>query len=345
MSLWVDKNFLNILSARLDRFKWKSNTIANCRCPFCGDSQKNKYKARGYFFTKKSGMAFKCHNCEIGHSLGNVIKSLDPTLYQQYVMERYKSGEGHGKHAKPHAKVEYKGDAPVFAKKSLIDTLMDRVDKLPEDHMAVQFVRGRQIPKAAWSRLYHINDVQDLHQLSDGYKDRIIGNEPRLAIPFWHKNHNGEHMFALTCRSYEDEAKVRYLMLRIDENIPLIYGSETIDPKMPMYVVEGPIDSLFLDNCLAVAGSDFKKIRKLLSPESTTMILDNQPRNKDVINQMRGSANAGFKVFIWPDAVVAKDINEWVQAGATKELMMDNIEARSKTGAAAHLAINEWSKL
>lgn len=343
MSLWVDKEYLNLLSVRLDRFKWKDNKVANARCPFCGDSQKNKYKARGYFYQMKGGYAYKCHNCGVGYNLGNVIKQLDPSLYKQYVLARFKDGEGSGPAHKPHADVEYKGKSPVFKKKSLIDSLMDRVDTLPEeDHMAVQLMKSRLIPEKNWSRLYHIDNVKNLEQLSEKYRNRITGTEPRLVIPFWD---NQGKMFAVSCRSYETEAGLRYVTLRIDDNIPLIYGSETIDPKKRIYVVEGPLDSLFLDNCIAVSGSDFKKVRKFLPKSNTTFIPDNQPRNRDVLRQMRGTIDAGYSLFIWPSTVRGKDVNDYFLTGKTENDIMELIKHNTFTGAAGKMAVENWSRL
>jgi|APSaa5957512535_1039671.scaffolds.fasta_scaffold01033_12 hypothetical protein len=341
MSLIVDKQFLNLLSARLDRFKWKSGTLANCRCPFCGDSQKNKYKARGYFYTVKGKISFKCHNCEKATSLGGVIKHFDGQMFKQYIMERFSTGEKMSK-KKEAVLPEYKGEAPVFQKKELIDNMMDRVDRLPDDHMAVQLCKHRMIPGHQWKRLYHIDDVKALEQLSESYRDRITSNEPRLVLPFWT---NTGKLFALTCRSYEPDAKLRYLMLKLDENIPLIYGSEIIDPKRHIYVVEGPIDSLFIDNCIAVAGSDFKKVRKILGTENSTLIFDNQPRNRDVLRQMREAANAGYSLFIWPDTVRSKDINDWfLLTGASKDAIMDIINENTFSGPAAVVNIENWNR-
>ena len=56
---YVDLKYINILSGRLSLFKRKSNNLFNFRCPFCGDSQRNKLKARGYVYAKENKYSFK----------------------------------------------------------------------------------------------------------------------------------------------------------------------------------------------------------------------------------------------------------------------------------------------
>ena len=54
MSSYIDIKYLNIISPQLQKFKKKGNNLWNFRCPYCGDSQKNKTKARGFVYQKKN---------------------------------------------------------------------------------------------------------------------------------------------------------------------------------------------------------------------------------------------------------------------------------------------------
>ena len=62
MSIYLDKKYINLISPTLEKFKWKKDNLANCRCPICGDSELSKTKARGYFFTSDNSYFYKCHN-------------------------------------------------------------------------------------------------------------------------------------------------------------------------------------------------------------------------------------------------------------------------------------------
>ena len=75
---YIDQKYLLLVSPQLKLFKKKSDGLYNFRCPYCGDSQKSRTKARGYVFRKKNDLFYKCHNCghcfkETSHMLIHVI--------------------------------------------------------------------------------------------------------------------------------------------------------------------------------------------------------------------------------------------------------------------------------
>lgn len=351
--LFLDHKYAGLLSPRLENFTRKRDNLYNFRCPLCGDSKTKKSKMRGYLYAHKGNLLFRCHNCGVSISLGNLIQQLDPELYKQYVMERYQEGEGAGPAHKPHSNPEYKfSKKPEFNKqttedkkdrpqKRLLDNLLDPVDTLPPDHEAVWFLEQRQIPKKAWSDLYYIDDVSKMRQLSEKYRENIRGTEPRLVIPFFDREGT---MFALTCRALRGES-LRYLTIKIKEDAPLVYGCERLDYKGDILICEGPLDSLFLPNCLAVAGSDLNKVRGRFPKDRTTVLPDNQPRNKDVVRYMRGCIDAGLAVTVWPDWIQQKDINDMVvKGGLSPNKIMDIVNTHSYRGLSGRVAIDSWSK-
>ena len=132
MSLYIDSKFLRLISSRLRNFKQKKDYLWNFSCPFCGDSAKNKTKARGYVFQKGSNLIYNCHNCGKGTSAGLLIKHVDPSLHKEYTLERYKAGEsGVSNYKKPSFDIP----TPKFAKakKENNFTNAEWCDKLPEE--------------------------------------------------------------------------------------------------------------------------------------------------------------------------------------------------------------------
>ena len=117
MSIFIDRKFLKLLSPKLNRFTQKKEDLFNFRCPFCGDSQKNLFKARGYVFRKKNQYFYKCQNCGVGHTMYNFINLVDPNLAKEYSLERYTNGDT----AKTFEKPEFKFEKPVFEKKKKIN--------------------------------------------------------------------------------------------------------------------------------------------------------------------------------------------------------------------------------
>lgn len=336
MSEWIDRKYAGLLSARLERYSVKSQQpyLANFRCPICGDSQKNKWKTRGYLFEKKGGLFYKCHNCSFSSSLGNLVKELDDTLYKQYVLERYKEG---GHHRQSHANVSSIMDfsAPVFKKKSILDELLDPVVGTP----AEQYLIERLVPKEKWDGLYYIDNMQKMENLSEKYKDRIVGEEARLVLPFYDRD---GLLVGVTCRALGSE-RLRYVTVKINDDNPFIFNLDKVDFNKTIYVTEGPIDSLFLDNAVAVGSSDLKVIKRYLPKEKVVLVFDNQPRNKQLVDIMSTAAKGGLKMVVWPEHIKQKDINEMIVSGVDN--IQEVIDNNAFEDLELMLQLNLWKKI
>ena len=304
--IYIDHKYIRLLSSQLDRFKQKSDELYNFRCPICGDSQKNKYKARGYVFRKKQYLIFKCHNSGDSRSLGKLLEHVDPSLYRQYTVERWEARyESKIRPSGFISKSNFNFNAPVFAehspKKMLTDIGAFCLKDLPDSHEANQFVKNRKIPPQKSRGLYYIDDEEKLEKISPKYKDRIVGHSPRLLLPFCDKKGN---MVGLTGRLISGKG-LRYLALKFNaDEEPLIFGLENWDERRNTIVVEGAFDSFFLDNCIAVGGSDFGRIGDLVHKENTTIVFDNEPRNKEVVKRMKKIISDGWTICIWPENIL-----------------------------------------
>ena len=332
MSEWIDRKYAGIVSNRLDRFQVKSNQpyTANFRCPICGDSKTNKWKARGYLFSKKGGIFYKCHNCSFSANLGNFLKQVDPTLHKQYIFERFAEGKQSNNNV-----TAFTFEQPKFKPKNILDDLFVPVKGTP----AEDYLRARQIPEDKWLSLYYVEDSQTLEQLSDKYKGRVLGSDPRIAVPFYN---NDDELVAVNCRAIND-SKLRYITVRIDNNAPLIYNLNKIDRTKTVYVTEGPFDSMFLDNSVAVGSSDLNAVSRVLDRNNVVLVFDNQPRNRRLIDTMVSAASDQYKVVVWPSLVQQKDINEMVLNGVdnVKEIIDNN----TLCGLALSVRLNQWKKV
>lgn len=339
MSLFVDLKYLKLISNRLVLFKQKNTNLYNCRCPLCGDSSAKANKARGYFYSAKNNLYYKCHNCSASMHFGSILKFVDSLQYREYVLERYSEGLPSNQ---PHQKAEsmFKMDAPVFnfVEEKLIDKLFDRLDKLPEDNEAVQFCLSRKIPKEKFKFLYFIDDIRKIEQLSDKYKDKLKTSEPRLVLPFY--DINGK-LVGVTCRGLRGES-LRYVTIKIQEDAILSFGLADVDITKTIYVVEGPIDSLFLPNAIAVTGTAFNKIEMLgLPKDKLVVVVDNQPRNKDVSKILGDIVNKDYNTVIWPQTLEEKDINDMVLAGLDP---LNIIKKNTCSGLTAKVKFMAWKR-
>jgi len=345
MSLFIDVKYLNEISSRLPLFKKKGEYLYNCRCIICGDSQTKKNKARGYFYRGGNDLFYKCHNCDVSQHFGTYLKNLDPGVYREYALERYSNGEN----GRAHSAVEFKFEQPTFEptieQPTILDTLLDRVNALPANHEVITFLESRLIPKDQYSKLYFIDDIKKIETFHTRYLNTIQTHEPRLVIPF--RNAQGT-LVGLSCRGLRKET-LRYITVRINETDPLVFGIENIDATKPVFAVEGPLDSLFLPNAIAVGGTGFNKLDKLnISPNNLTVIIDNQPRNVEVCKVYNKLIKEGYKIFIWPDYIRSKDINEFV-IRVYKQLdqnkLVGIINDNTYQGLTAQLKFNEWKKV
>jgi hypothetical protein len=341
MSLYIDLKYINMISNRLPMFTRKDDYLFNCRCIICGDSSEKKNKARGYFYKKENNMFYRCHNCDYGTTVGKFIEQLDTLLYKEYVLEKFVK-----KDDKPEPKKETNLDfafnfKPEFNNKplSIIDGLMDRLDTLPKDHEAIQYVQKRMIPEAQYNRLYYVDDIRNLSQLNPKYEKALNIKQPRIALPFIRED---GQLSGLALRGIRGE-NLRYINLKIKEDAPIIFGLDVIDREKEVLIVEGPIDSLFLDNSIAAVGSSFHKIDKI-GLTHFTIVFDNQPRNKEICALMYKQIKAGNKVCVWPSDLEEKDINDMILSDLTKEDIQYIIYNNTYEGLEAELEFSAWRK-
>ena len=330
MQSYIDVKFVNLISPYLQQFKKKGDFLWNFRCPYCGDSKKNRTKARGFVFRKKNDLFYKCHNCGVGATLGNLIKEVDSKTYDDYILERYKSGSQNNT-----PKPEFKFDVPIFRKKGIFKDLKSFTD-LPEKHPARKIVEERLIPKEHWGDLYLCDLFYTFtNTLIPNKFPSLDGDHPRLLIPF--RDEEGE-IFAYQGRAFGKE-QPKYLTIKLEER-DKIFGLNRVDKSKHVYVVEGPIDSLFLDNCIAIAGADVPNLDC-----DFTVVFDNEPRNRELLKQIKKTIDKGHKICLWPKTIKYKDINDMVIAGYNKEEIKEIINDNTFSGATAQLKFTEWRRI
>ena len=332
MSSYIDLKFINDLSGRLSQFKKKTDYLFNFRCPHCGDSQKSKTKARAYLYRVKNDMFFKCHNCGQGQNLANFIKFVDPKLYESYLLERYKKSAP----ATPKPKFDFK--PTKFTSQTPIDDLKSIKD-LPEDHPARLYCDNRKIPEKYFDKLFLSDKFMTLVNKVKPNTYKITKDHPRLIIPFY--DTTGK-IFAFQGRAFGKE-QPKYLTIKLDENKQKVYGLDKVSFQKPIYITEGPIDSLFIDNCLAAGGADLF-LKNKVSNENITYIFDNEPRNKEIVKRMYKVIEQDFNVVIWPEDLQLKDVNDMIMSGLTKLQLQDIISNNTYSKLSALTKLNYWKK-
>ena len=330
MQSYIDVKYVNIISPLLQQFKKKGDFLWNFRCPYCGDSQKSRTKARGFVYRKKNDLFYKCHNCGVGTTLGKLIEHLDSKSYKDYIMERYKSGV-----KTVNKEPEFKFDEPVFRSKDVCSTL-NSLEELQDDHPARKIIDRRNLPISSYKDLFLCPEFYKFtNNLIPNKFPSLDGDHPRLLIPF--RDEEGE-VFAYQGRAFGNE-QPKYLTIKLQER-DKIFGLDRIDKREEVLVVEGPLDSLFLDNCIAVAGAVVPNLDC-----DFTVVFDNEPRNKELLKQVEKAINRGHKICLWPEQMKYKDINDMILGGYTKEEIHDLIKHNTYQGTTATLWFTKWRKI
>jgi predicted RNA-binding Zn-ribbon protein involved in translation (DUF1610 family) len=321
----IDSKYIGLVSSRLQKFKRVKADLYTFRCPICGDSQKNKNKTRGYIYPVKNNTNFKCHNCGVSLSFNNFLKQIDPTLHKQYTLEKFKEGHTGKNFVVEEPKFEFK--KPTFKKK------LD-LPKASENLIAKQYLEKRLLNP---DKFYFADKFQEWTNTQKPTFSRIVRDESRIVIPL--HTREGE-IFGFQGRSL-GPSSVKYITVILDENIPKVYGLERVNKDETIYVTEGPFDSTFVQNAIAMCGSDIL-LDSLNLGNNIVYVLDNEPRNKEICSRISKLIDRGEKVVIWPRSITEKDINDMVIAGLS---VMDVLKSNTYRTLEAKIKFNEWKKV
>ena len=330
--LLTDLDYIHSISHKLRNFKKKKDYLYNFSCPVCGDSQKKKTKARGYLYRVKDMMLYRCHNCGLSTTFGKLLERVDAEVYKRYVLARYSNGESkHTIHDEP----EYQ--SVVIKETTLLDTVKT-VSRLSSEHPVRKYMQMRKIPEERWDELRLVNKFYTfVNRLIPNKFPRVEEDHPRLIIPFYDKTGK---LTGFQGRAFGSE-KPKYITIMLDETAPKLYGLDKVNLTEKIYVVEGPIDSMFIDNSIAMAGAD---ATKLPSNGDYVFVYDNEPRNPEIVKRMQKHIDNNDTVVIWPDNVGEKDINDMIIAGKSKLEILDIISKSTHKNLSAKMRFTEWKK-
>jgi len=272
-----------------------------------------------------------------------LVKHLDDGLYNEYIREKLLADPS----------VRVKSDVEIFANKMktptfVKDTPLKKLKKISQftaDSVVKKWVENRKIPSQYHYKLFFCKEFKKwANEFKPGQFEEPYIDEPRLIIPFIDKEGN---LFAVQGRCFKKNSSLRYITIMFDETKPKIFGLDTVDERLPIYVVEGPIDSMFVPNCIASAGSDLTSNLDSISTDRSKFVIvfDNEPRNPEIVKKIERSIGAGYNVCIWPDNIEQKDINDMVLAGMSIEKVVATIKGSTYTGLEAMLKFQLWKKI
>jgi|TARA_A100001391_G_scaffold85224_1_gene55783 predicted RNA-binding Zn-ribbon protein involved in translation (DUF1610 family) len=320
----VDAKYIGLVSSRLKKFKRVKANLFNFRCPICGDSQKQKNKARGYIYPIKNNMNYKCHNCGASLSFNNFLKQVDTTLHKQYTLEKFKEGHTGKNFVVEEPKFEF--SKPVF-KKSF------DLPKASSNSVASDYLTKRKLNP---DKFYFADKFMEWTNSQKQTFDTILRDESRIVIPMYDETKN---LIGFQGRAL-GKSFTKYITVMLDDEAPKAYGLDSIDKTSTVYITEGPFDSTFICNSIAMCGADADISSWGIS--DPVWIYDNEPRNREIVSRIQNTINNGGRVVIWPTNIEEKDINDMVLAGHD---VMSMLESNTHSGLEAKIKFNNWKRV
>ena len=321
----IDSKYIGLISSRLQKFKRVKANLYNFRCPICGDSQKHKNKARGYFYQVKTNTNYKCHNCGASLSFNNFLKQIDATLHKQYILEKFKEGHAGGRNfVVEEPKFEF--TKPVFKPK------LD-LPKASEVPMAREYLVKRRLDP---TKFYFAQKFQEWTNKQKQTFDNIVRDECRIVIPLYDTN---SELIGFQGRSLVPNS-IKYITVMLNDSKPKIYGLDKVNEEKPIYIVEGPFDSTLVENSVAMCGSDIDI--RTFGWSDYIWVFDNEPRNREINNRVSKIIDRGDKVVIWPSHINQKDINDMVLSNID---VISVLKLNTYSGLKAKVKFNNWKKI
>jgi len=321
----IDSKYIGLVSSRLSKFKRVKANLYNFRCPICGDSQKHKNKARGYFYQVKVNTNFKCHNCGASLSFNNFLKQIDPTLHRQYTMEKFKEGFAGGNNfVVEEPKFNFK--KPVFKKKI-------NLPRASEIKIAKEYLENRKLDA---TKFYFAAKFKEWTNTQKQTFDTIGRDESRIIIPLYDVD---KTLIGFQGRSLGPNS-VKYITVMLKDDAPKIYGLDQVDSQKSIYVIEGPFDATLVKNSVAMCGSDIDL--RTFGWSDCVYVYDNEPRNREIVNRISKTIDRGYKVVIWPSSIIQKDINDMVLGGQN---IMSVLKLNTYSGLKAKIKFNNWKRI
>lgn len=340
---YVDKEFAVRAMQYLPKYRQVtgSDFKLNARCPICGDSQKDMHKARFWAYpTKDDSIRVHCFNCDTDMFLSKYLNEYDPDLYREYILEKRKEQTFSSKTVKKvDVSDKFKAKMPVIERLNFCE----RLDRLPVNHPIVKYVRARCIPEHVFDRLWFTTDWPKLvNSVNPGTYSKEIP-EPRLVIPIFNKDKEIE---SFQGRALRKDAPQKYITIKAHEEATKIYGLDTADERQRVWVMEGPIDSLFIKNSIAITGGSLD-LNMVPFKETRVWVMDHEPRHPDTIKRMKRLVDANERVVFWDNSPWnSKDINDMVKKeGASIKDIEKYMNENVAQGLMAKMRLSKYSKI
>lgn len=280
----------------------KYQNVFNAECPVCKEG-KSAGRSRRLFYFPHKGYLF-CHNCSKSWRPFEWVREVT-TLSIPEILKRNseKSGE-------VYQSIQKYTKIPVETDKLVIPDLPENSIDLT-DFTQTEFYKDNKFVKLALEYCRSRRLLTATNSCKKFYislEDRVHKN--RLVIPFYGDNNK---IICYQTRALTSKQFPKYLTKFGEKEL---FGLNNIDASIPyVFVFEGPIDSMFVKNGIAMASlapteKQLQQLNNLIGFEPI-FVFDNDKNNKQTAKKIEKYIKDKKKIFIWPKEFSKfKDFNE-----------------------------------
>lgn len=324
-----EEEFILDASVYLRNFK-KIGSKYQCSCNLCGDSKKDPKKARGSIYMYQGDWFFNCYNCGKSLIFYKWLQTINEELYKKYLSANF---------SKRNRKRKYRHKPKQDEPFTVTDDILRPLTFITEAPEAYQYLKDRMLPENMILKFYYTANFKryvNFYITPDKYSNTEYP-DPRVVLPFYDAK---KRFLGIQGRSLRKDAKLKYLSIKTaPERIQFKWGMDRIDFSKSVFVLEGPIDAMFIDNAVGFASANLYTVRGLTNP---ILVYDNEPYNTQIVDQIEKSIDKGFDVVIWDKKNPYKDVNEMLLNGM--QINVESLKKMSISNLQAKLKFNEWKK-
>lgn len=271
----LKKNFTNLYRRKIDVYpdRW------NFCCPFCGDSVNDNRKKRGNLYL--NSMSYHCYNCGCHYGIISFLHQFDEEMTGEDKVVIHEIQQNSKKFERRYncsksTSIIYQLLEQLAIPKGIFFKVNDLVSPY-KNLFASEYLKSRKIDIRKWKYFAFKEKTKELYILNINQNDRIIGyqirqldknsKKPRYLTKSLSKIYNeifGKNIETIILnllskidnseKFINEEDGIENIVAHVDK-LSGLFNVMNIDIINQLTVVEGPIDSLMLDNCVALQGA------------------------------------------------------------------------------------------
>lgn len=340
---------------RLVRF---SPLKINCRCNLCGDSEKSKIKARFWCNEKDGVLLTGCFNCGHHSNFISYCKDNHPDIFKELMFNRYRSEESvTNNKVNEFEKINQLSQNSLSSLANLVKNIQEKskleiqlqkfgtkVRNLPKNHPVFQYMISRKIPLKSWEYFYFTDRWQEfVNSINpESYQKFIPENRLVMCI----KDFDGR-ITAVQGRSLTKDSRNKYITIKEHDTSNKIFGLDKVDLTKTVFLTEGIVDSLFIDNAIAITGGSMEFNDIPIPKEKRVFVWDNEPYAEHTVQRIEKAVKNGENIVLFDNVNwKSKDINDLIiKEGISAKSVNEYLNQNIINGLHAELRFKNWRKI